>query len=153
MTASELKKCVEEHEKNASQIASDLGITTSGMSKWINGKRSIDERDAKLLRLYFYGEIPFENVRPREDLSEILRFTPAEWNIISILARRVGVAPGTWIAEQIRTIIAGRAVAEPSLTAERKPVTYWPAAHESQKVAEEFVGNASPTPLQKEEEG
>lgn len=119
MTADELSQCVEAHEKNASQIAADLGISTSGFSKWINGKRSIDERDAKLLRLYFYGEIPFGDIRPRQDLSEVLRFQPEEWHIITILARRVGLEPGTWIAEQIRTIIAGRTIIENSLAAEK----------------------------------
>ncbi|MEI6656358.1 MAG: helix-turn-helix transcriptional regulator [Verrucomicrobiota bacterium] len=115
MTADELTKCVEAHEKNASQIAADIGVGRSAMSNWMNGKRSIDAPTAKLLRLYFYGEIPFENIRSREDLTDVLRFSQEEWHIIAILARRIGLDPGSWIAEQIRTIIAGRALLEPGL--------------------------------------
>ncbi len=70
MTADELKSCVENHPKNASQIAADLGISTSGMSKWLNGKRKIDDRDAKLLRLYFHGETPFEHLREEEEVEK-----------------------------------------------------------------------------------
>lgn len=108
MTAEELKDCVKNHPKNQSQIASDLGISTSGFSKWIKGTRKIDDRDTKLLRLYFYGEIPFEDIRPPQDLSSILKFSEQEWGIIKILALRVGMDAPQWIAEQVRTIIAFR---------------------------------------------
>lgn len=107
MTADELSKCVDNHEKNASQIAAELGISSSGFSKWINGKRSIDERDEKLLRLYFFGEIPFEGLA-NQSFPEVLSFTAQEADAIRTFAHRVGITPEKWIAEQIRTIIAVR---------------------------------------------
>ena len=102
MNADELKKCISEHSKNQSAIADDLGISSGGFSKWVNGQRSIDDRDAKLLRLYFYGEIPFDDIRPTQDLSSVLKFSKKEWDIITILATRSGKTAGEWIASQIR---------------------------------------------------
>lgn len=108
MDADELRTCIEQHEKNQSQIASDLGISSSGMSKWVNGSRKIDERDEKLLRLYFYGEIPFDDIRPTQDLSHILKFSEKEWEIIGIIATRNGRPTGEWIAGQIRDYLSFR---------------------------------------------
>ena len=113
MTADELRACIESHHKNQSQIAGDLGISTSGISKWANGSRKIDERDAKLLRLYFYGEIPFGLIRPDIDLQTTLRFTHTEWQIITIIAHRQGfLSAQSWITAQIRAYLQHNSQAE-----------------------------------------
>lgn len=106
MNADELKRCIETHPKNQSQIAEDLGITRSAMSRWVKGLRQIDDRSAKLLRLYFYGELPFDASHENPDLPEILRISLREWAIIKDYATKAGMEPGQWIGEQVRTIIA-----------------------------------------------
>jgi len=103
MDTKELQKLVEEHPKNASGIAEDIGVSRSAMSKWLNGKRGIGEVEAKLLRLYFYGEIPFDMLRPEADLQSLLVFTASEWQVISLLAKRDGFESSkAWIVAQIR---------------------------------------------------
>ena len=110
MDANELSELVKKHDKNASQIAADLGISRSGFSNWINGKRKIDPRDSKLLRLYFYGDIPFKGERPHSepDLSSSLNFSEEDWDEISSIATRAGKTAGEWIAENIREYLAIR---------------------------------------------
>jgi len=108
MEAHELSKCIESHPKNQSQIADDIGVTRATMGRWAKGERKISNPDAKLLRLYFYGEIPFEDIRPTQDLPNVLKFSPKEWDIINILALRSGRESGEWIASQIREYLAFR---------------------------------------------
>lgn len=105
-----LKDLAEKLKERGAQsaIASALGVGKSTVGRWVESGE-INESHTKLLRLYFYGEIPFENIRPERDLSDILKFTPREYEVISILAKRIGITPGQWIAEQIRTIIAYQA--------------------------------------------
>ena len=64
MTSAELNHCIQNHPKNQAQIAKEIGVSSSGMSKWVNNLRKIDERDSKLLRLYFHGEQPFPDSVP-----------------------------------------------------------------------------------------
>lgn len=106
MNADELQECISKHPKNQSQIAGELGISSSAMSKWINGSRKIDERGQKLLRLYFYGEIPFGQIA--DNRWEVLSFTLQEAEAIRHFAQRLGITPEAWIVEQIRTILAIR---------------------------------------------
>jgi transcriptional regulator with XRE-family HTH domain len=106
MTANELKECVEKHPKNQSQIADDIGITRATIGRWIKGERNISEPDSKLLRLYFYNEVPFQGLHPGPDLGNILSFSPEEWRIMEILARRQGmVDTKAWIISQIRAYL------------------------------------------------
>jgi transcriptional regulator with XRE-family HTH domain len=103
MTAEELTKCVSDHPKNQSQIASDIGITRATIGRWMKGDRKISKSDTKLLRLYFFGEMPFDMISSQEDLSTQLRFTTGEWQIITILANREGfLTPRDWITSRIR---------------------------------------------------
>jgi transcriptional regulator with XRE-family HTH domain len=103
MTAKQLQKCIAEHPKKQTAIAKDLGISSGGFSKWVNGHRTIDQRDEKLLRLYFFNEMPFELIRSDKATTNQLLFTEAEWQIISILSKREGyINPRAWITAKIR---------------------------------------------------
>lgn len=108
MDAEELRKCLDSHPKNKEQIGKDIGVTGATIGRWSREERKISESDVKLLRLYFYGEIPFEDIRPSQDLAHILKFSAPEWEVIKIIATRNGMTPGEWIAGQIRDYLAYR---------------------------------------------
>ena len=59
----------------------------------------------KLLDLYFFGIIPFD-VANESILHSVLEFTPAQWEVISIIATRKGMTESQWIADRIRTFLA-----------------------------------------------
>ena len=113
MNNEELTALIEKHEKNASQIAEDIGVSRSAMSNWMSGKRGIGDVEAKLLRLYFYGEMPFDLIgRPGANTNE-LRFTTSEWQVIAILANREGFqSPVSWITGKIRGYLDNNATAQ-----------------------------------------
>jgi len=103
MTAKKLSDAIASHEKNQGQIAQDLGITSTTLGRWRKGERSFGESDAKLLRLYFFGKMPFDLLRDRESLKNTLRFTMDEWAVILILAKREGFKTAAdWVAGKIR---------------------------------------------------
>lgn len=103
MTPLELQKCVTASPLNQSRIAKELGIAPTTLGRWIKGERKIGPTDEKLLRLYFFEEMPFRVAGPSEDLRNILRFTPQEWEVITVLAKRQGfIDPRSWITAQIR---------------------------------------------------
>jgi DNA-binding transcriptional ArsR family regulator len=103
MTSLELQKLVENHPHNASKISRDLGVSRSAMSNWLSDKRGIGTVEAKLLRLYFLGEMPFDLISPEKNLANELRFTTAEWEVITILAGREGfLSAQAWLTAKIR---------------------------------------------------
>lgn len=111
MKEQELKKLVSKHPKTQEGIAADLGIGRSTLTNWISGRRKISPSDEKLLRLYFYGEIPFDMIRDEAetDLSSVLEFSASEWAVIELLSRRSGYhTPGEWIVANIREYLAFR---------------------------------------------
>lgn len=109
------KRCSE--RGGQSRVASDIGVGKSTVSRWLEGSE-ITPSHLKLLRLYFYGEIPFDDIRPTQDLSNVLKFSEKEWEIMSIIATRNGLTCGEWIAGQIRDYLAFRTAQQ---AAEPKP--------------------------------
>lgn len=98
-----LKQACEQRGK-ASEIAKAFEVSPSTVKRWIEGE-GIPPAMVKLLRLYLLGEIPFEMVHPRQDLTSVLKFTAGEWTIIETLARRGGVTAGEWIAGHVRNYL------------------------------------------------
>lgn len=95
-----LAEACEQRGKQA-EIAKAMEVHPSTVMRWKDGE-GIPAPMVKLLRLYLLGEVPFEMVHPRQDLSSVLRFTAGEWKIIETLALRGGVTAGEWIADQVR---------------------------------------------------
>ncbi len=88
------------------RISNAIGVTGSTVMRWGNGEVSIPEPMQKLLRLYLFGEVPFEEIRDVNDARTILEFTPSEWQLITILAARAGQEPSSWIRSQILAYLA-----------------------------------------------
>ena len=86
------------------RIAESLEVSPTTVMRWKDGE-GIPAPMVKLLRLYLLGEIPFEMVHPRQDLTSVLKFTPGEWRIIETLALRAGVTAGEWIAGHVRNYL------------------------------------------------
>lgn len=106
MTANELDSELEKlkKDKNREQVAKELGVSRTTLHHWSKGNRDIPEDSLKLLRLYFYGEIPFGVVEEPLDLSSALSFTPQEWAIMEILAKRKGLTGAKqWVIVTLKT--------------------------------------------------
>lgn len=108
LTPEEIRLLLEERGLRQKDLCSILSLTPSNVSNLMNGNRKISDSEQKLLRLYFFGEIPFEDIRPTQDLSHVLKFSEKEWEILNIIATRNGMATGEWIAGQIREYLAFR---------------------------------------------
>lgn len=117
------------------RIAEALEVSATTVMRWKEGE-GIPAPMVKLLRLYLLGEIPFEMVHPRQDLSSVLRFTAEEWKVIETLALRGGVTAAEWIAGQVRGYLS---FLEETATRTRYPSAKDEAAarRASLKVAEE----------------
>lgn len=87
------------------RISEALEVSPATVKRWADGE-GIPAAMVKLLRLYFFGEIPFELVHPRQDLSSVLRFTEQEWKMIEILATRKGIEAKDWIRSQVLDYLA-----------------------------------------------
>lgn len=98
-----LAEACEQRGKQA-EIAKAMEVHPSTVRRWIE-VGEIPPPMVKLLRLYLLGEIPFEMVHPRQDLSSVLSFTAGEWRIIETLALRGGVTAGEWIAAHVRNYL------------------------------------------------
>lgn len=88
-------------------IAEHIGVGKSTVSRWLEGME-ITTAHQKLLRLYFFGEIPFDSIRTEDDLTlrSALVLSQDEWGVIKVLANRNGIAPRQWIADRIREHLA-----------------------------------------------
>lgn len=86
-----------------SKIAKALSISPSTVSRWIEGE--IPPPMAKLLNLYFFDMMPFD-IAAETIIQSVLDFTEDQWKVICILAKRQGLTPGLWIANQIRAYLA-----------------------------------------------
>ena len=138
--------------RKGSEIASALKVTPSTVSRWISGKLAISPSDEMMLRLYFFGTIPFE-ITNEKLLNRVLDFTEDQYRVICILASRRGTTPAKWIADQIRSYLAfnDEAKAETSKIVAARMARN--ASHltvmESPKVAE---NHPVPIPIKKEDE-
>ena len=99
-----LAEACEQRGKQA-EIAKAMEVHPSTVRRWIE-VGEIPPPMVKLLRLYLLGEIPFEMVHPRQDLSSVLRFTADEWRVIETLALRGGITAGEWIRDHVRNYLA-----------------------------------------------
>ena len=97
--------------------------------RWANGETAIPPAMQKLLRLYLFGEIPFNLIRDPRDVAALLEFTAEEWQAIVVLATRAGQEPRAWIRSQILAYLAYRAGDQTGSGATSNPVP--PAATES----------------------
>ena len=91
--------------RKGSEIASALKVTPSTVSRWISGKLVISPSDEMLLKLYFFGTIPFE-ITNEKLLNSVLDFTEDQYRVICILATRQSTSTGKWIADKIRSYLA-----------------------------------------------
>lgn len=133
MTAEELVNCLNENNVKQIQLANDLGVGRSAISKWVKGTSKISEPDAKLLRLYFYGEIPFKAKQENPSLKNCIQLSEMEWQVIGILAKRSGYeSESKWITAKIREAIERHNVNE----AQQRRMTQ---PHHLQAVAEEHT--------------
>lgn len=116
LTVQNIRDLLTEKELKQKDLGPILSLSPSNLSNIMSGVRKISESEQKLLRLYFFGEIPFENLGEGEDWSDVLCFSAQESDSIRSFANRVGISPEHWIAEQIRTIISVRRSEFDSLT-------------------------------------
>ncbi|MCB1092285.1 MAG: helix-turn-helix domain-containing protein [Verrucomicrobiae bacterium] len=110
VTADNLKFIRGSKSMNQEELAAVLGLPRNAISKIENGDRSLTTSEKALLDLYFFGTIPFE-IANEKTLRGVLDFTPEQWRVIEILARRASMTPGKWIATQIRAYLAYDAAA------------------------------------------
>lgn len=107
------------HQKGLKQkdLCPILKLTPQNLSHMMTGARKISHAEEKLLRLYFFGEIPFESIRNENEftLKSSLIFTEDEWDIISTLANRAGKTTSQWIVGQIREYLAYRDIQQQPL--------------------------------------
>lgn len=108
ITPNELKALLSEKGMKQREVADILSLTQPMVSKIFNGLRSISPAEQKLLRLYFYGEIPFDMIRPEDKgYSSEFKFTEEEWHVMGIMATRCGFGDaGEWIVSRIRAELA-----------------------------------------------
>lgn len=100
-TAENLKELRSENDLNQDDLALILGISRNAVSKIETGTRLLSETEKKILDWYFFGTIP-ERLTSGILSADMLDFTATEWNVISSIARRIGVSPSKWIVDQIR---------------------------------------------------
>lgn len=86
------------------EIAKSFDVHPSTVKRWLEGG-DIPSPMLKLLDLYFFGTIPFE-IAHEKSLHGVLDFTPDQWRVIEILARRESTTSGKWISNKIRAYLA-----------------------------------------------
>jgi DNA-binding MarR family transcriptional regulator len=101
ITPETLTKWLEENDKNAKWLADQLKVSAASVSRWLNGKQTIGNTDQALLRLLLWNQMPFAIVGITP-LKNHLEFTPDQWRVIGILARREGITEAKWIGNRIR---------------------------------------------------
>lgn len=106
ITAESIKDLLRAKGLKNKDLSPILSLTAQQISNIMTGSRKISESEQKLLRLYFYGEIPFGQIA--DNRWEVLSFTLQEAEAIRHFAQRLGITPEAWIVEQIRTILAIR---------------------------------------------
>ena len=105
ITAEEVSQWLKSQKRKAVWLAEALQVTPATVSRWLNGKNPISGSDEALLKLLIRGEMPFDLIS-QPVLGSVLEFTPDQWRVIGILARKDGLSEGTWITNQIRSFLA-----------------------------------------------
>jgi transcriptional regulator with XRE-family HTH domain len=101
ITSENLKKFRIQADLTQADLGVLLGLEKYHISHIEAGRRQISPAEMKLLRLYFFGELP-ELTRNGEELTRgLLNFTDLEWKAICILALKAGTTPSVWIQRQI----------------------------------------------------
>lgn len=102
-----LKELLEEHDMKHKDLCEILNLTQAKVSHIMVGRRKISDSEQKLLKLYFYGIMPFDLLAPSDGYTPRLDFTPEEWRILDIMAKRNGFTDTTkWIVAHIREYLA-----------------------------------------------
>lgn len=104
ITAEVLGKLLKSKGMKQKEICPILDLSESNVSNILKLHRKISAAEQKILRLYFYDELPFElgKVDRGEELANVLKFTPQEWQAICILSKREGfMEPKFWIRGKI----------------------------------------------------
>ena len=103
ITTDDLSTLMAEKGMKQKDLGQILELTSPKTSALMNGNRKISNSEQKLLKLYFYGEMPFDLIRGTLENSKELEFTEQEWSIITTLSIREGYStPQKWIVAQIR---------------------------------------------------
>ena len=125
ITPHTIKKLLESKGMKQKELCNILTLTPQKVSQMMNSQRKISESEKKLLKLYFYGIMPFEMIRPEEELSNTLKFTGSEWKVIGILATREGyTSPQAWITAQIRGYLRNIENTTSTLKVAEEPTPY-----------------------------
>lgn len=100
----ELKRQMDHNDMKQKDLCDILNLTQQKVSQMMNGQRKISHAEQKLLKLYFYGEFPFQP--SSQTLSSILDFSDDEWDLIQKLANKQGFTSAkAWIVSQIRAYL------------------------------------------------
>lgn len=98
-----LEKLLDEKDMKDKELCLILSLTPQNVSNLMNGRRKISNSEQKLLKLYFYNKMPFDMMRPPEELQDSLKFSGDEWRVMTVLATREGyINTQSWITSQIR---------------------------------------------------
>jgi transcriptional regulator with XRE-family HTH domain len=87
-------------------IADVLGLEKSHISKIENGVRDLSSSEKTVLDWFFFGITPQNIVSFSRIPNSTLDFSPEEWRIISIVAKRNGLTEREWIVQRIREHLA-----------------------------------------------
>lgn len=91
---------------NQDDISEMLGIPRNAVSKIEGGSRSLSAAEKTVLDWYFFGTMPPRLANP-ENLKGILEFSPEEWEIIGLMAKRAGQTHEAWIRTAVLNIVYG----------------------------------------------
>ena len=79
-----------------------LGLKKIALTKIESGQRAISEPEQKLFRMLMFGELPFASIELEKKSSD-LYFTPHEWDIVQMMARKNGYTDAKmWVVDRIR---------------------------------------------------
>ncbi len=98
-----LAELLSERGMKQKELCLILNLSAPNISHIMNGNRNVSSSEQKLLKLFFYGEMPFDMLSAREDVRTVLNFTHDEWQVITVLSNREGyTSPKAWVTAQIR---------------------------------------------------
>ena len=102
-----LKALLVENKLKQKDLGEILNLTSPKTSALMSGVRKISDSEQKLLKLYFYGIMPFDMLAPLKGYGDKLEFTKEEWRVIDVMAKRNGYSDSIkWITANIRDYLA-----------------------------------------------